>query len=373
MDLHTILPIATLIEEGLTLRLAPDFDPSIFVAFEPFVSSNREFDLEQEKSDLDRKVQSINAVLRARGEDPVPWGDEPVGKIGEVPYDATSFEITEDEPAALGAEVDEEEEEERALSGSRAAFFTPAAEWQRQVMREKKFIPLFLRAMQAIFRAQRIDVLKKLEALEERARVVTPEDIFPPGEWWKIFKLRVDPIREKAFVEIGSTTLAGLGVEETFIFTEAMQQALRQEGAQLVQTTYRTTKKRIARQLMLGAEAGEGIEQIAQRITGVFNGRRKEARTIARTEMLKASQKAQLEGFDQSGVVEKKRWNTSMDDAVRETHRNIEEPVVGLHDSFVLGDGERAEAPGVGLGGGALSAGNSINCRCFLTPVTEAT
>ena len=51
------------------------------------------------------------------------------------------------------------------------------------------------------------------------------------------------------------------------------------------------------------------------------------------------------------------------------------EPIVGLREAFTLphpkGGSEQADAPGIGLGGSALSAGNSINCRCFVTPVVE--
>jgi hypothetical protein len=41
-----------------------------------------------------------------------------------------------------------------------------------------------------------------------------------------------------------------------------------------------------------------------------------------------------------------------------------------LRETFDL-DGELAEAPGIGAGHSQLSAGNSINCRCFVTPVLE--
>jgi hypothetical protein len=96
---------------------------------------------------------------------------------------------------------------------------------------------------------------------------------------------------------------------------------------------------------------------------------------------MKATSYAELESYKQSGVVEKRMWNTSLDDAVRDSHGgstgtsetgiNIDGQVRVMGDPFQLGDGELADAPGIGAGGAPLSAGNAISCRCFLTPVIE--
>jgi uncharacterized protein with gpF-like domain len=66
------------------------------------------------------------------------------------------------------------------------------------------------------------------------------------------------------------------------------------------------------------------------------------------------------------------RWNTSLDDAVRDTHIPMEGVVEKVGDPFVVpgvgGGSELAAAPRQGFDGSLLSAGNTINCRCFLTP-----
>lgn len=424
-DLHTISPLATLISEGITLQLAPDFDPSIFVEFEKFVSDDKEFTLRQETADLQNKVRSPQQILRDREADPedAPWGELPVANIGQVPYDVDmlyGFE-DDDQPEALGGPEPEEgkEEEPRAARqknggarpdpaafGSkeefmaacvpqvmaegktneqavgqcngmwenrgrwkmRAGYFAPKAEWQRQVNREKKYVPTFLRAIRTIFRDQRISVLKKLEA-SSRIRISVP-DLFQPDEWVNLFERRVEPIREKAFEAILGETLEGFGIDE-FVLTDEMRFLLQQQGALLVKHANATTQNMIAAQLEKGTAEGESVDQLAKRIEGVFRVRRKHARTIARTEVLKASQEAQVAGFETSGVVQKKQWNTSMDAAVRDDHAAIEGQTVGLRETFVLGNGEHAHAPGVGPGHGQLSAKNSINCRCFVTPVLE--
>jgi SPP1 gp7 family putative phage head morphogenesis protein len=380
MDLHTIMPLANLIAEALTYQLASDFDDSVFVEFEPFVSHDKQHTLLQEQSDLDRKVRSINMVRVDRGLDPAEWGEDPVAKIGEGPYDPSSgFDLPEDDASAFGDEDEEDEERTRTRA---LPFFTPAAEWRRQIRREKKFVPTFQRAMVGILAMQKRSVLKKLKEAMPRSRALEDE-LFDPAEWRKIFRIRIRPVREQVYKDAGATTLAGIGVEAGFVFGEAQQAELIRQGALLVRRVNATTGKRlkaavskaqaeiIAGEIKGGLEGGAGIEHIAARIRGVFSVRRSEARTIARTEVLKASQSAQLEAFEQSGVVERKQWNTSLDDAVRPDHLDTEGQIVDRDDAFTLGNGERADAPGIGEGGAQLSAGNTINCRCFVTPVVE--
>jgi SPP1 gp7 family putative phage head morphogenesis protein len=379
-DLHAIFPIANLIAEGITLQLAPDFDPALFCEFEEFVSEDKRFILEQEQSDLVNKVRSPQQVLRDRNSDPedAPWGEFPVGQLGQIPYTGDDiYTPGPDDAGALGGDEPEpeppEDEEERAAQSrpsvgvSARSFFDPDVEWQRQLAREKAYVPSFLRAMQSVFKDQRESVLKKLEATVPRARVTAP-DLFQPDEWAGLFEKRVEPIRVKAFEKILAESLGGLGVDE-FVFTDEMRFLLKQQGALLVKHANATTQRMIADQLAKGAVEGEGIDQLATRIRGVFRTRRHHARTIARTEVLKASQEAQLASFEVADVPGQ-QWNISRDAAVRDSHAYADGQQRPRGQTFDLA-GEPALAPGIGSGHGQLSAGNSINCRCFLTPVLE--
>jgi SPP1 gp7 family putative phage head morphogenesis protein len=372
-DRHTIQPVANLIADGITLQLAPDFDPSLFVEFAPYISADKEFDLRQEDLRLKNKVTVINEVREADGMEPVDHGSEPVGTFADVPYRPDErFDLEEDDPDALGDRV-------RGLPASTEPRAEPTAqvraEWARQVQREKKFVPIYELALKRLFKKQRVDTIKNLYALEERKRIeVSISDVFDPDEWLDDFVKKLDPIRREAFVSTAKETLSFIS-DKDFNFTNAMKKSLRRQSEQLAGHVNKTTADMITRQLKLGAENGESISQLANRIRdNVFNPRAKaQAQTIARTEMLKASQSAQQESFEQSGVVEQKQWNTSLDGEVRDSHISAEGQIVDLDEAFVLGDGELADQPGVGEGGGELSAGNTINCRCFMTPVTILT
>jgi len=390
-DRHAVKPVANLIADALTLQLAPDFDSGIFVQFEEFVSDDKEFTLKQEASDLLGMVRSVNQVRQDRGLDPIDWGELPVANMGQQPYDIDGFDdFPGDQPGALGdlepVDLDPEDEGDGRSGGdpytyypfnthqartsrSRAEHFSPENEWKRQIKREKQFVPIMLRAIRTIFRAQLESVLRLLE--DQRTRAVDPELLIDPDEWARLFEIRAEPIRQAAFIEILRETLTGLGGgDDAFAFTPEMQKVLRRQGADLVTNVNATTKKRLGAMLADATGKGESVDQIAKRIKTEFKKRvRTDARTIARTEILKASQTAQLEAFEVMDV-DQKRWNTNLDADVRDSHQFAEGQVRDVGQPFDLGN-EAADAPGVGAGGGALSAGNSINCRCFLTPVND--
>ena len=464
-DQHTVLPIAQMIEDALTLQLAKDFEGGVFVCFENFVASDKQFSLAQEQSDLDRKVRSINSVLESRGESSVDWGDEPVGKVGEIPYTGEGFEFPPMEsgqtPSDGEATAEPQEkqygkfDEGEAITGSSVlngaqvasivqlvqgvadgtlhkpgavelmgvafgidaavaakiigdprpsadtaalagrvrsrlerfglsnAPLAPGVAWQRQQGQEARYIPAFYTTLLSLLTLQKRSVLERLgerlgSSWENRSKGDPrlrglADELFQPSQWRKLFERRLEPIREKAYVSGLRSTLGDLGVED-FVFTDAAKAALRRDGARLVGWALKTTRTALVEQIEQGLTDGESVEQIATRIRKTFKRRRNEAITTARTEVLKATSRATLDGFKLAGV-KSMRWHTSLDDAVRETHQEMEGKTVPVGEPFVMprldGGTEYAAAPRQGFRGSALSAGNTINCRCFLVPVSR--
>jgi SPP1 gp7 family putative phage head morphogenesis protein len=237
--------------------------------------------------------------------------------------------------------------------------------------REKKYVPPFTRAVSGIMKQQSAVAIARLrDQSEPRQRAISAGDLIFPKEWQTTFEKRVEPIRQRAYSAILKESLKSLGVAGSFTFTETMRDVLRKQGAHLVTNVYKTTIRRIAGALEVSAAKGEGIDATAKRIESVFDVRRSESLTIARTEMLRASQAAQIESYD-IGEVDRVAWHTARDAKVRDTHAVMEGVTVERGQLFTLGDGEMARAPGIGATGDPLSAGNSINCRCFTVPVFD--
>ena len=63
-----------------------------------------------------------------------------------------------------------------------------------------------------------------------------------------------------------------------------------------------------------------------------------------------------------SGMEVRKRWNTMLDDRVRDTHDYLEGMEVNVEDRFYTYDGDSAMHPG-----GFELPSNNINCRCWVT------
>lgn len=64
----------------------------------------------------------------------------------------------------------------------------------------------------------------------------------------------------------------------------------------------------------------------------------------------------------ESGLPLMKRWNTQLDDRVRDTHSYLESTVVPIDADFYTYDGDHAPYPT-----GFEYAENNVNCRCYLT------
>ena len=374
-DLIAVKPQGELIADSFTEQLAPDFEDGIRVRFEEFVSKDKEFILKQEAQDLTTKVRTINQVREDRGLAPADWGDEPVGTFGDTPYRPDEEpELEEDEPDALEVEEEEpeeEEEEERTWSPDTVRAFSPEAEWRRLLEREAEFGPLFARKIREVLARQKNALISELGTLDLRARHARDRlaELFASDRWSRVFNSAVGPVRRRIVQTTGQQTMTLLGSDSSFVFDDMVKRQLQAHGAEMVRQLNRTTMLRLRKALVEGVEAGEGERELAKRVRTVFAGRRSNARTIARTEVLTASSMATSAAYGQSGVA-RKRWNTAGDPKVRDAHE-IHGQVVAVTDTFTLGDGERAEAPGVGPGGRALSARNRINCRCFLTPVLD--
>ena len=86
---------------------------------------------------------------------------------------------------------------------------------------------------------------------------------------------------------------------------------------------------------------------------------------IAWTETHSASQVVATEAARQSGVVVGRVWLTSLDDRVRDSHRDAHGQQVGLDEPFIVG-GNACEAPGeCGV------AEEDIQCRCVQQFILE--
>ena len=128
-----------------------------------------------------------------------------------------------------------------------------------------------------------------------------------------------------------------------------------------------TEKEYIIAQLRDATAAGEGIAQMVTRIEEYYGDVYWKAERVARTEVVGASNWAELFTYKQNGV-KYKAWLATMDDRTRPEHLAAHEQYnanpIPINEPFIV-MGERVMQPGDGSGS------NCINCRCTVLPVWE--
>ena len=136
-------------------------------------------------------------------------------------------------------------------------------------------------------------------------------------------------------------------------------------AGQVTQTTYEA----IQQAMTDGVQAGEGIDDIARRIRGVFaEASTQRATVIARTEVISAYNGAAVLGAAQmpSDVVAAQEWIATRDGRTRSAHSGADGQVVAIGTAFDVG-GDSLAYPGDPNG----KAKNTVQCRCTVAFLTS--
>jgi len=155
---------------------------------------------------------------------------------------------------------------------------------------------------------------------------------------------------------------------------EEVDTFLDEEGGELIQGVSTQTLAQIIAAVRQGVEEGEGTESIAQRIEEEMPGtNRVRARRIARTEVIRASNKGALEGArasaEEYNMTLQKEWIATADTRTRDDHEDADGQTVGLEELFEVG-AYSAPYPAAAT----LPPSQSVNCRCThaFTPIEDS-
>lgn len=170
-------------------------------------------------------------------------------------------------------------------------------------------------------------------------------------------------------IKNGSTIVADVLGTEMFNLTNPLAiQAIERRCSRIVNCN-QTIKRRIADQLQQGMIQGDSIMQLSDRVKQEYNIARSRALTIARTEVVGATNEGEQLAMEDEGV-EKQMWVTAGDEAVRSSHESANGQIVKLNEPFVLiaDSGARTEVnyPGDPQCGNAAEI---VNCRCTTFPI----
>ena len=124
---------------------------------------------------------------------------------------------------------------------------------------------------------------------------------------------------------------------------------------------------KLRRELIAGLEAGEGIPKLTKRVNNTYNNWYKfRSETIARSEIIRASNRANIEAYRQSGVVKKKVWMCSP--GCCDLCADLCDAVIELEETFVIDKEQRKISEHYGV---IDYPPRHPRCRCAIAPVIE--
>ena len=390
---HTIIPEKRMIEEEIGEQLLPMF---------PGQADSVEFDtsdvavLQEDNAAAwtvaDRQIAqgalTINEWRLSQGLKPVAWGDVWWAQMSLTPMFKDPIKepapvaiVKPPEPKLLPApatEAEPEAEAEGMMEGeqmprSRMAEIAYGSQehierWQAFARSTESLEQRLTPIVQGLFRQQQDAVLARLRGRSARSPADVADEPFDMARWLREFRATVRPIITTVVAEAGAAIWRQLNLTGTFDVSDPrIVQFIEARAQRFAQAVNETTWTALKTSLVEGLGDGEDIPSLAARVLSVMGDRIRSApETIARTEVISSYNAGIWEAWRQSSVVVKKRWLATLDERVRDAHREAHGQTVGLNDPFDVG-GEHLQYPGDGAG----SPENIIQCRCTMTGVVD--
>jgi uncharacterized protein with gpF-like domain len=146
---------------------------------------------------------------------------------------------------------------------------------------------------------------------------------------------------------------------------------IRNEALSNATTIEDTVKDRLKNDILKGAEEGEGIPQITNRLQETQASMSDEkAELVARTETLSSSRKGSQALAESTDLVQGKEWIATNDGRVREWHSAMDGQIVDKDDVFTVpktgSDDQPSNYPRTAR---VVGEDQPFNCRCSQAPV----
>lgn len=180
------------------------------------------------------------------------------------------------------------------------------------------------------------------------------------------------PILAEVAILSGQAALSFIDSDEPYLGLN-IRETIARNVKKFATSMVETDREKIIDLLAQGIANGESVAKIRRNITEVYSEYSKvQAERVTRSEVLRASNLATIDAWEQSGVVIGKQWLTAEDERVCPYCAPLNGRVVDLKTVFFnkgsLYEGD-ADTP-LDLSYGSIKGGNlHVNCRCTLLPV----
>lgn len=365
--IYTIIPILRKVEEQINMELIFPFDPTVYFAFNIQNVPAFQEDFKEKVTTAYQLWQmgftgnEINQKLNL-GFDEQDWRDFWWINFGQVPADVASAQDARNQvtnqnnqdnqgkslPQTAKDKQAECQDGKLSIDKDLNALYL----WKEFLIKQVPLEKRFESKMKRYFFEQRKKILSALTDHNKHQL----DSIINWGAEDDELKKWTAPIISKCVesgVDLAKGELKTKSIAED-IFLNKLQAYIATRIAKIIGIN-RTTQKRLRSKIDEGVQAGETIDQIADRVRDYYNMSGSRAKLIARTETAGGVNGGTQLYYEDIGV-EKKKWLTAGDEAVRPTHRVLDGEVVDIDERFSNGLMYPADSEG--------EAGEVINCRC---------
>lgn len=237
--------------------------------------------------------------------------------------------------------------------------------WYKMVSKTDVLEEKYRKILEPLFTEQENEMLRNVEALkyyvESRKKASLSSLLFSITEETSKFVAVLVPFTREVFIDKAAEMLDFLGVGgQIDTTTRDAIKFIRTDAAKIIKGINNTTRESLRKALAEGIEKGEGVEKLKKRVSDVYvSARGDRARSIARTEVLRATNFAATEAYRQSGVVKKKEWLTAIDERVEEGCTKLDGKIVAVNQEF------HSDYFGISVPYPPIH----VNCRCTTIPV----
>jgi HK97 family phage portal protein len=355
---YVIKPLANDLAEQITSKILDSKAEFRFKYEENLSLEDMQMLWDIRKTQLEVGYTYVNELRQQDGKEPLPWGNDFWGNLSMTSLGSVSFSA---EKILEKLERIEKRLEERDLDFDMISkdYIALTEPMEKRLAKE----------VMSIFEKQEKYILSQLEkrkGIVQKIELSDVVDITLPDDWVDYIVKHLKPFILSFMQQAGDKTIALLGFSASFnLQVPSIQEYLMKSLEKSASEIIRTTRKDVYDQLLEGVKNGESIPQLADRMRTLFEETYKNrSKTIARTEVISATNYAKIESAKQVGM-RKKVWVTAIDERTRTGHAEANAQVRDIDEPFevAIEAGEEKE-PLMYPGDKSGSPGNIINCRC---------
>lgn len=239
------------------------------------------------------------------------------------------------------------------------------AYWEKQIHIVEVVEKRFEHKVEQYIKHVEQDFLKHLdsEVTNQKSFVkFLQKDYFDENEDDLLTKAQLDftPLLDSIATLAGQEAYKLIGINEPYLPFDFRNQIERNVN-KFAKSLLDTDREKLVDIISNGLQDGKSVPEIRGMITETFDSFSKmQAQRITRTEVIRASNQASLDAYEQSGVVEGKQWLTA---GATDECAQYEGQIVTLSDSFYDSDSEFKDGdPPI-----------HPNCRCVILPIVVGT